>query len=197
MTKLIFLFIFAWLAGSVNFSILVFKLTGRDDPRGRGSKNPGATNVYRQAGLKWAAAVLLLDMVRAMAVAALAVIWLLPAQIPWVGLGLILGNRFPCFHGFRGGKGVANYLGFCLLLVPVWAGIGAICWGIVFLIWRIPFVASFSLVLCLSTGMILRPEAGAWGIIGTVVTTVFIISWHHQNMSTHWGKALGCRRERP
>ncbi|HHC24907.1 MAG TPA: glycerol-3-phosphate acyltransferase, partial [Desulfobacterales bacterium] len=30
---------------------------------------------------------------------------------PWIGLSLILGNRFPCFHGFQGGKGVANYLG--------------------------------------------------------------------------------------
>ncbi|MBC2711578.1 MAG: glycerol-3-phosphate acyltransferase [Desulfosarcina sp.] len=109
---LFFLFAFAYVAGSVNFSILAFRLTGREDPRGHGSGNPGATNVYRQAGIGWAVAVLLSDMGRAVAVALVANTLLPFWQVPWVGLGLILGNRFTCFHGFKGGKGVANYLGF-------------------------------------------------------------------------------------
>ena len=115
------LFLTAYVAGSVNVAILVFRLTGREDPRRHGSGNPGATNVYRQAGLGWAAAVLALDMGRAMAVALLAVALLPASAVSWVGLGLILGNRFPCFHRFRGGKGVANYLGFTLVIVPLWA----------------------------------------------------------------------------
>ena len=119
----------AYVAGSVNFSILVCRVTGRQDPRHYGSGNPGATNVYRQAGIGWAAAVLLLDMGRAVGVA-LAANTLLPFwQVPWVGLGLILGNRFPCFHAFRGGKGVANYLGFTAGRAPTMGRSGCLGMG--------------------------------------------------------------------
>lgn len=95
MPTFILLLVLAYLAGSINFSILLFRLTGREDPRQHGSGNPGATNVYRQAGAVWAAVVLLLDMGRAIAVAVLAQRLLNDWQVPWVGLGLILGNRFP------------------------------------------------------------------------------------------------------
>ena len=51
---LAFLTVMAYVAGSLNFSILICRITGRDDPRHHGSGNPGATNVYRQAGIWWA-----------------------------------------------------------------------------------------------------------------------------------------------
>ena len=104
-------FTIAYLAGSVNFSILVFKITQKGDPRDSFSGNPGMTNVFRQSGFLMAAVVLLLDMGRSMAVAILAAGLLSYSWVPWIGFGLIVGNRYPCFHGFRGGKGVANYLG--------------------------------------------------------------------------------------
>ena len=66
----------------------------------------------------WAAVVLLLDVGRAVGLAALALALLPFALVPWVGLALVAGNRFPCFHGFRGGKGVASYLGFTIPIAP-------------------------------------------------------------------------------
>ena len=98
MKPLIFVFIGAYLAGSVNFAILVFKALGKDDPRAGFSGNPGATNVYRQAGYFWAVLVLILDMSRALGVAFIALHLVPVTLVPWAGLGLILGNRLPRFY---------------------------------------------------------------------------------------------------
>jgi len=174
--------ILAYVAGSVNFSILLFRLLGLQDPRSRFSGNPGASNVYRQAGPGWAAVVLLLDMGRA-AVVCLAAFSLLPlSRVPWIGLALILGNAYPCFHGLRGGKGVANYLGFGAVLSP-WAALAGIAaWGIVFARWRRPFLSSFALVLVLSAGILAACGAGGSSLAGTLVTAGFIFWRHRQNV---------------
>lgn len=176
----------AYTAGSVNVSILLFRITGRADPRLDGSGNPGATNVFRQAGLGWAAAVLLLDMGRAMTVAALARWQLPPGLVPWVGLGLILGNRFPCFHGFRGGKGIANYLGFTLIIAPLGALIGGLAWGAAFAVWRTPFIASFAMLLCLAAGTLAVVGVHGPGAIGVCATVLFIVACHHRNIRQRW-----------
>jgi glycerol-3-phosphate acyltransferase PlsY len=181
------LFAAAYAAGSVNFSILVFRFTGHGDPRDYGSGNPGATNVYRRAGIGWAATVLLLDMGRAIGVA-LAAGTLLPFwQVPWVGFGLILGNRLPCFHGFRGGKGVANYLGFTAVVAPAWAALGVLAWGAVHLIWRTPFLSSLAMVAVLAAGTVLV-EDGTWmGSAGALATAGLIVACHHGNIRQRWG----------
>lgn len=181
------LFIVAYVAGSVNFSILVFRITGREDPRHHGSGNPGATNVYRQAGLAWAAGVLVLDMARAMAVALLATRLLPVCQVPWMGLGLIMGNRWPLLHGFKGGKGVANYLGFTLIVAPAWTLVGALAWGAAHLAWRTPFLSSFAMVLCLTVGTAMVQGMGVWGGLGATATAVFIVACHHSNIRKRWG----------
>jgi glycerol-3-phosphate acyltransferase PlsY len=183
----VLLFAAAYVTGSINFSILVFRFTGREDPRHHGSGNPGATNVYRQAGIGWAVAVLLLDMGRAVLVA-LAARALLPFwQVPWVGLGLIMGNRFPCFHRFQGGKGVANYLGFTAVVAPVWAGLGALAWGAAHLVWHTPFLSSFAMVFFLAAGTAMVP-GGSWqGGVGAVTTALFIVACHRRNIKERWG----------
>lgn len=177
----------AYVAGSVNFPILAFRFTGREDPRRHGSGNPGATNVYRQAGLGWAVAVLLLDMARAIAVALGAVMLLPFGQVPWVGFALVLGNCFPCFHKFRGGKGVANYLGFTAVVAPLWAGLGALAWAAAFRVWRTPFLSSFAMVFFLTAGTVLA-EAADWPArIGAMVTALLIVACHHRNIRQRWG----------
>jgi len=125
-----FLFLFAgtYILASVNFSILLFKLLGKNDPRREFSGNPGAFNVYRILGLRWASVVLMLDICRAMGIALISIRALEMDWVPWVGFGLILGNRLPCFHRFRGGKGVAAYLGFSVILVPLFAAVSALAW---------------------------------------------------------------------
>ena len=172
----------AYIAGSVNFSILLFKLLQRDDPRQAFSGNPGVVNVYRQAGIIMAAAVWLLDVGRAIGVALLA-INILPAEfVPWSGLTLILGNRFPCFHGFRGGKGVANYLGFSAVIAPVAAGISALAWLTALAVFRIPFIASFLMVLILGVGTMLACNFHLIASAGALTTVALIYHAHRSNI---------------
>lgn len=171
-----------YLAGSVNFPILLFRLLGRDDPRYHFSGNAGVTNVYRQAGLWWAGVVLVLDLGRAVVVSA-AALHLLPTQyVPWVGLVLILGNRFPCFHQFRGGKGVASYLGFTVLISPVSAIISAFIWLMVYGIVRIPFIASFFMMAALIVGTIIACGYHPLATAGTIATSLFIFYNHRRNI---------------
>jgi glycerol-3-phosphate acyltransferase PlsY len=173
----------AYLAGSVNFSIFVFRVLGKGDPRSQFSGNPGVTNVYRQAGWALAALVLVLDVGRAAAVALLAQKFWADPLVPWAGFGLVLGNHFPCLHGFKGGKGVANFLGFYAVLVPVdalWA-LGA--YLAVFAMARIPFIASFGMLAVLTGFGILRWQSDPVGIAGIVVTAGCIVWFHRGNVS--------------
>ena len=150
--KLFLLFAVAYLAGSVNFPILLLKWFKKADPRESFSKNPGMFNVYRQHGFYWALLILLLDMGRSVAVAYAASFFLPISTIPWIGFGLIIGNCFPCFHRFRGGKGVANYLGFTAFLAWPWALAAMGVWLACYAVSRIAFIGSLTMVLILAAG---------------------------------------------
>jgi glycerol-3-phosphate acyltransferase PlsY len=183
MKGLILSVIFAYLAGSVNFSILLFRILGKKDPRTEFSGNPGVVNVYRQAGLFPAAAVWLLDMGRAVGVA-LACINLLPlALTPIGGLALIMGNRFPCFHQFRGGKGVANYLGFTAVIAPLTAGIAALAWLSCFALFRIPFIGSFVMVFILGIGTLSACNFEPPALAAVPATMGLIFYGHKRNVA--------------
>ncbi len=173
----------AYITGSVNFSILLFSLLGRDDPRYHFSGTAGTTNVYRQAGMLWAGVVLLLDLARAVAVSCAALHLLPMISVPWVGLALVLGNRFPCFHQFRGGKGVATYLGFTILISPFAAVSSALVWLVVYGIVRIPFIASFFMTIILAVGTIIACGYQAVAMTGAIATALFIFYNHKQNIT--------------
>lgn len=179
------IYFFAYLAGSVNFAIIFFKLTGRKDPRLSFSGNAGTTNVYRQAGIGWAVFVFLLDIGRAIAVAAVAIYFLEKHLLPWVGFFLVLGNSFPCFHGFRGGKGVATYLGFTLLVAP-WAVLAsAVIWLVIYGIVRITFIASFFMIFTLSCGQALILDWQIIPVLGALATFLLILFNHKTNITNY------------
>jgi acyl phosphate:glycerol-3-phosphate acyltransferase len=185
-TEIILICVLAYLAGSVNFAIIFFKLSGKGDPRLNFSGNAGTTNVYRQAGIIWAAVVFLLDIGRAVAVAALAIYWLPAPFIPWAGFFLILGNSFPCFHGFHGGKGVANYLGFTAYIAPLSALIAAVIWLAVYGLYRVPFIASFFMVFVLAVGHDFSFSWNPIAITGAAATFVLILFNHRINIIKYW-----------
>lgn len=173
------LMVAGYLTGSVNFPILLFRMSGRDDPRYHFSGNAGVTNVYRQAGLFWAGVILLLDVGRAFIVSG-AALYLLPIRyVPWVGLALILGNCFPCFHQFRGGKGVASYLGFTAMISPLSAISSVLVWLVAYGIVRIPFIASFCMTALLMVGTIIA-VGHHWGATGGVIATALLIFSNHR-----------------
>jgi len=180
MKLFILIFAGAYALASINFSILLFKILGKNDPRQEFSGNPGAFNVYRILGFFWALVVLALDVGRAMGVALISISLLEVQWVPWVGFGLLLGNRFPCFHGFQGGKGVATYLGFSMVLVPPFAAASIPAWAITYMIFRIAFVGSFVMVFILGTGTSLfydfHPLAGT-----AVIASVALIYYSHKS----------------
>jgi glycerol-3-phosphate acyltransferase PlsY len=182
MKSLILSIILAYLAGSVNFSILLFKISGKEDPRKEFSGNPGVVNVYRQAGIFMAALVWLLDMARAIGVGLACIYLLSTTLVPIGGLALILGNRFPCFHQFRGGKGVANYLGYTTIVAPLAAGISALAWLAAFAIFRIPFVGSFVMVFILGAGTLLVCNFNPLSTIAVLATVALIYYGHKRNV---------------
>ena len=178
------LILLTYLIGSINFAIIVLRLLGKEDPRTQFSGNAGTTNVYRQAGRGWAAVVLLLDIGRAVALAALALDLLPFAFVPWIGFVLVAGNRFPCFHGFRGGKGVAGYLGFTILISPWGAALSCLIWVIVHRIVRIPFIASFFMISILGAGVIAAGDGETASIAGTLATVLLVVFNHRKNIVT-------------
>jgi acyl phosphate:glycerol-3-phosphate acyltransferase len=114
--------------GSISFAVLVSRLMRLPDPRGYGSKNPGATNVLR-SGSRIAA---VLTLIGDSGKGALAV-WLasyFTDQLALVGLAAFAGHLYPVFHRFQGGKGVATAAG-VLLGLDAWLGLGTIVTWIV------------------------------------------------------------------
>jgi len=118
----------AYLSGSLCAAVIVCKLFGLADPRDAGSNNPGATNVLRLHGKKYAIMVLAADMLKATIPIAIAhVLGLAPVYLAWMGLAAVLGHMYPVFFKFKGGKGVATTLGAYLGIHPL---LGCIALGI-------------------------------------------------------------------
>ena len=129
---LVYLSAFAsgYLLGSIPFGLILAKLAGLGDLRQIGSGNIGATNVLRAGSKRLAALTLLLDAAKGTAAVLIAASWGENAAM-LAGLGAFLGHLFPVWLGFRGGKGVATYLGVLLgLYWPAAVAFGAI-WLIV------------------------------------------------------------------
>lgn len=183
------LFAGAYVAGSVNFPILLFKLLEREDPRNGFSQNPGAFNVYRHLGVFWALVVLVLDIARSLGVAFIAAGILQTALLPWVGLGLIIGNRLPCFHQFRGGKGVANFLGFSAFITPLWALTGIVAWLLTYGFFRTAFIGSFVMVFILAAGTLMACNFDPLAASGTLITVAVICHSHKSNITDLFQKS--------
>ena len=124
----------AYLLGSIPFGIVITRALGLGDLRAIGSGNIGATNVLRTGNKRAAAATLILDAAKG-AVAVLiarAAVGEDAAQL--AGLAAFLGHLFPVWLRFKGGKGVATFLGLLIALAPavglaccaVWADTAAI-----------------------------------------------------------------------
>ena len=106
-------FAIGYLLGSIPFGLLLAKFAGLGDLRQIGSGNIGATNVLRTGNKKLAALTLLLDLLKGTA-AVWAGSYLGSYAAMAAGLGAFLGHLFPVWLGFRGGKGVATYIGVLL-----------------------------------------------------------------------------------
>lgn len=101
---------FGYLLGSVPFGLLLTRAAGLGDVRQIGSGNIGATNVLRTGNKGLAALTLILDALKGTAAVLIAANWGSDAAL-FAGVGAFLGHIFPIWLRFKGGKGVATYLG--------------------------------------------------------------------------------------
>ncbi len=151
-----------YLLGSIPFGLLLTRVTGGPDIRGIGSGNIGATNVLRTGRKGLAAATLLFDMLKGTA-AVLLTRHVLGAEAAYVaGFGAFLGHLFPIWLGFKGGKGVATFIG--VLLGFSWIAVVIFCaiWIVIAVVTR--YSSLSGLIACAITPGLLwwlkMPEAG-------------------------------------
>jgi glycerol-3-phosphate acyltransferase PlsY len=111
---LVVAFLLGYLLGSIPFGLILTKLAGTQDLRTIGSGNIGATNVLRTGRKGLAAATLLLDMLKGTAAVVIAGYLDGPNAAMLAALGAFLGHLFPVWLKFKGGKGVAVYIGVLL-----------------------------------------------------------------------------------
>jgi glycerol-3-phosphate acyltransferase PlsY len=170
-----------YLLGSVPFAVLVSRALRQADPRTYGSGNPGATNVLRGAGPVAAVLTLLGDAAKG----ALAV-WLgrqvADAGAPFAiacGAAAFAGHVFPVFLRFRGGKGVATFLGVLLAFEP-WLGLVCCClWLAVAFASRYSSLAS--LTAAIGAPVLLGLVDGPDVRLAVVLAMTALLVWRHRS----------------
>lgn len=180
----------AYAAGCVSFAVLVGRWRGVD-VRAHGSGNPGATNVGRILGRGWGAAVLALDLLKGLLpVALLGTPW--PAAPGWFldGAGrvpvlaaAVLGHVLPVTAGFRGGKGVATFVGGGLAFAP-WPTLLAVAAHLV--VKRAAGVVSLASLVLVWLVVALVALQPWWGGAprdgaGTLAALALLITWRHKD----------------
>ena len=183
----IFITLFGYLLGSVPTGIVLTRLFSRVDPRKMGSKNIGATNIYRTAGKTLGVFTLLGDMLKGALPIWMAIMWtqhdlwgIPDLWIGIVGLSPIVGHIFPIFLGFKGGKGVATALGIYLVISPIAVLIEFFLFALIVWKWRIISLGS---IICATTIPILiaffRSDSQAYFILSVVIAA--LILYRHQS----------------
>jgi glycerol-3-phosphate acyltransferase PlsY len=158
-------FAFGYLLGSIPFGLLLTRAAGAPDIRTIGSGNIGATNVLR-TGRKWlAATTLLCDMFKGTVAVLVAKHFDIDAALA-AGLGAFVGHLFPVWLSFKGGKGVATYIG--VLIGLYWPAALAFC-----VIWLSIAAASrySSLAALIASALI---PLGLWAFGRPNVATLFL-----------------------
>ncbi len=177
-----------YLLGSIPFGLVLTKAAGLGDVRSIGSGNIGATNVLRTGNKGLAAATLLLDTLKG-TVAVLLVYDIalrfgghIPAALNYshiAGLGAFLGHIYPVWLGFRGGKGVATFIGVLIGMNWVAAAWFGIVWLGVAATTRYSSLAS----LCATVGVVLFYLVSGWaGLPFILIIAVLVFVKHHANI---------------
>ena len=145
---MLYFLIGGYLLGSISSAIIICKICNLPDPRTKGSGNPGATNVLRIGGKKLAAFVLIFDGLKGAIPVMLAHYFGLNlVELTIILLSAFLGHVFPIYYGFKGGKGVATYLG-GLIGLNFFVGLTfSIIWLIVAKVMKVSSIAALTATL--------------------------------------------------
>jgi glycerol-3-phosphate acyltransferase PlsY len=145
MITVIIFIVIAYFFGSLSSAIIVCKLLNLPDPRIEGSGNPGTANVLRIGGKKAAALVLFGDILKGFIPIIVARIFNVEGiALGFVALAAVIGHIYPIFFRFKGGKGVATFLGTTFALSPLTGVAFIITWLIVASLFRYASLASLT-----------------------------------------------------
>src|ERR1700761_2638952 len=173
-------FILGYLLGSIPFGLVLTKFAGTQDLRSIGSGNIGATNVLRTGRKGLAAATLIGDMLKGTVAVIIAGYFGGPNAAMLAALGAFLGHLFPVWLKFRGGKGVAVYIG--VLLGLLWPAALAFCaiWLVVAYLSRYSSLAA--LVASLVTPILLWSLGQIALAALFAVLTLLLFYMHRENI---------------
>jgi glycerol-3-phosphate acyltransferase PlsY len=173
--------VFGYLLGSIPFGLIITRLAGQGDIRKIGSGNIGTTNVLRTGKKHLAALTLLGDMLKGTVAVLVASRYGGPDPAVIAGFGAFIGHIFPVWLRFRGGKGVATYLGILLGLYWPAALAFAAIWVAVAFVTR--YSSASALVASLATPLLL------WFVfdraqVAELMALLSVILWakHHENI---------------
>jgi acyl phosphate:glycerol-3-phosphate acyltransferase len=169
-----------YLFGSIPFGLILTRLAGTQDLRTIGSGNIGATNVLRTGRKELAAATLLGDALKGTAAVVLCGYLGGPNAAMLAGLGAFLGHLFPVWLKFRGGKGVAVYIGILLGLFWPAALFFCLVWLATAFAFRYSSLAA--LVASLLTPILLWAFSPALGVLSAVLT-ILLFYMHRENIN--------------
>ncbi len=179
----IFIALFGYLLGSVPTGLLLAKFFSKVDPRTMGSKNIGATNIFRTAGKTLGILTLVGDVLKGMIPIGIGIqLRVSDSWLAAVGLSTLLGHIFPIFLGFRGGKGVATALGVYLVISPI----AVLMEFLLFagLVWKWRYI-SLGSISCATTIPILigffRSDSQAYFILSVIIAAL-ILYRHQENI---------------
>jgi len=186
-----FIALFGYLLGSVPTGLVLTTLFSKVDPRKMGSKNIGATNIFRTVGKALGILTLIGDVLKGAIPIWIAIQWGLTDQwglssdswISIAGVSPFLGHIFPLFLGFKGGKGVATALGVYLVVSPIAVLIELFLF--VGIVWRWRFI-SLGSISCATTIPILiayfRSDSQAYFVLSVIIAAL-ILYRHQSNIS--------------
>ena len=192
----ILLAIASYLAGSIPFGYIIGKVVKGVDLRQLGSGNIGATNAGRVLGKKWGILCLILDALKGLLPVALLPQQFFGSESPWLahatvlaGVSTIIGHMFPCWLGFRGGKGVATSLGVLAILSPWGLLVAAVTFFSSLAVWRFVSVSSMLAAIGFGTFELVRSmpnpfSEAKWsqGVFALMVPLLIIVQ-HRSNIS--------------
>jgi glycerol-3-phosphate acyltransferase PlsY len=174
----------AYLLGSVPFAIVVSRLMRLPDPRQFGSGNPGATNVLRSGSKVGAFLTLVGDAGKGAAAVLIARLWAVPAlglppeAAAVAGLAAFGGHLYPVFLGFKGGKGVATFLGTLLALSPIVGVATCLLWLVMALLLRYSSLAS--LICAAGAALALMGVPASASLRVAVSAMALLVIWRHR-----------------
>jgi glycerol-3-phosphate acyltransferase PlsY len=175
--EMLFALVLGYLLGSIPFGLILTRLGGKGDVRNIGSGNIGATNVLRTGSKPLAALTLVLDCLKATAAVVVAQRLFGHATGPFAATGALLGHLYPVWLRFKGGKGVATFLGVLIPLLPVVAAVYAAIWLILLLTIRISSVAGMTAVI---SAPVAAAIVGERTLFPMLLGFALLVLWKHR-----------------